>query len=167
MRTLAERLTEAMKGPPEIKPAELARACRIKQPSVSGWLSGKTKKLEGANLLAAAECLRVNYWWLADGSGEMRPTGKQQERPVAVAEWPFPRIPEDQVRALDESDRNRLEGAIALAIAQLKLKIDLPDFKIDRATTPVAAALLDFDPDDLTTTAKSSEKAKQQREKAQ
>lgn len=72
MIELAKRLALAMAGPPETKPADLARACGVRPPSVSDWLSGKTKKLEGANLLAAAEHLRVNPWWLATGRGEMR-----------------------------------------------------------------------------------------------
>lgn len=61
-----------MAGPPEVKAADLARACDVKSPSVSAWLTGKTKNLEGANLLAAAELLRVNPWWLATGRGQMR-----------------------------------------------------------------------------------------------
>ena len=72
MTDLAERLTLAMAGPPEVKPSELARACGIRQPSINDWLNGRTKKLEGANLLAAAEFLHVNPWWLATGAGPMR-----------------------------------------------------------------------------------------------
>ncbi|MBB5411877.1 transcriptional regulator with XRE-family HTH domain [Paraburkholderia sp. HC6.4b] len=72
MSSLADRLRLAMAGPPEIKPADLARACGIRPPSVSAWLSGKTKNIEGSNLLAAAELLHVNPWWLATGRGLMR-----------------------------------------------------------------------------------------------
>lgn len=72
MSTLAERLALAMKGPPEIKSADLVRACKVKAPSVSDWLTGKTKKMEGANLLAAAALLNVDPWWLATGEGQMR-----------------------------------------------------------------------------------------------
>jgi transcriptional regulator with XRE-family HTH domain len=70
--TLKERLTLAMKGPPVVRVGELARACGVKSPSVSGWLSGATKKLEGANLLNAARKLNVNPEWLATGRGPMR-----------------------------------------------------------------------------------------------
>lgn len=79
MTDLAERLALAMKGPPEVKPSELAKACGIKQPSINDWLNGRTKKLEGANLLAAAECLGVLPWWLAAGKGPMRSPMSQQE----------------------------------------------------------------------------------------
>ncbi len=71
--TLEKRLRLAMAGPPAIKPAALARACGIKQPSVSDWLSGRTKHLEGANLLSAAAYLNVTPEWLSSGRGPMRP----------------------------------------------------------------------------------------------
>ncbi|UDG74245.1 S24 family peptidase [Achromobacter sp. 77] len=45
--------------------------------------------------------------------------------PVPAAPWPFRTIPEDQLRALPESQLNALEGAIALAIAQMKLGIQV------------------------------------------
>jgi transcriptional regulator with XRE-family HTH domain len=60
-----------MAGPPERSNADLTRAAGVKSSSVSAWLSGKTKKMEGTNLLAIAEYLRVNPWWLADGRGKM------------------------------------------------------------------------------------------------
>jgi transcriptional regulator with XRE-family HTH domain len=70
MSTLAERLELALKNADK-KSADLARACEVKPPSVSDWLSGKTKKMEGANLLMAAEFLNVEPWWLATGIGSM------------------------------------------------------------------------------------------------
>jgi|GEM_PF-679684 len=127
MTTLAERLEKALADPPSKRPADLARACGVKPPSVSDWLSGKTKKMEGANLLAAAEFLEVNYWWLATGKGPMRPdTTDHADRSAKRLDgsyWPFPRIAEDDVRSLSSSDLARVEGAIALAIAQLKLDV--------------------------------------------
>lgn len=71
MTTLAERLTEAMRAS-SISQAELARACGVKPPSVSGWLSGKSKFLRGENLLAAAKALNVSESWLATGLGPMK-----------------------------------------------------------------------------------------------
>lgn len=129
MSTLAERLEKALAGPPPKRPADLARACGVKPPSVSDWLSGKTKKMEGANLLAAAEFLDVSYWWLAAGQGPMRPdTAERVGRPAGRPDgshWPFARIDEDDVRALSSGDLARVEGAIALAIAQLKLDVEI------------------------------------------
>lgn len=68
MGTLADRLREAM-ADANINQSELARACRVKQPSVHGWLSGRAKFLRGENLLAAARVLGVNDEWLATGRG--------------------------------------------------------------------------------------------------
>lgn len=70
--TLAERLIEAMKGPPKVSGVDLARACGVKPPSVSGWRTGDSKTLEGSNLLAAAKRLGVRPEWLADGVGPKR-----------------------------------------------------------------------------------------------
>lgn len=70
--TLKERLQKAMAGPPKVTGAALARACGIKPPSVSAWVSGHTKSIEGSHLLAAARLLRVRPEWLADGLGHMR-----------------------------------------------------------------------------------------------
>ncbi len=74
MNTLAERLQEALQRRPELTKAGLAKACDVKPPSVSDWISGKTKNLEGANLLLAAQYLGVNPWWLATGKGSIEPS---------------------------------------------------------------------------------------------
>ena len=71
--TLSDRLKEAMKGPPKITGVALAKACKVAPPSVNGWLSGKSKTIEGSNLIAAAEFLKVNPKWLADGKGPKYP----------------------------------------------------------------------------------------------
>lgn len=73
MQTLNERLRAAMNGPPKITQAQLAKACGVRQPSVNAWLSGRTRGLDGQNLISAARFLRVNPEWLATGKGEMRP----------------------------------------------------------------------------------------------
>jgi phage repressor protein C with HTH and peptisase S24 domain len=70
--SLKERLEIAMAGPPKVTQAALARACKVKPPSVSEWLSGKTKRLDGENLLKAASMLRVTPEWLAGVSNTMR-----------------------------------------------------------------------------------------------
>lgn len=72
MSTLQERLRLIMAGPPKISQAALARACGIKPPSVNDWISGKTKTIEGQNLLLAAEFLGVVPKWLATGRGPVR-----------------------------------------------------------------------------------------------
>lgn len=72
MRTLQERLKLAMAGPPKVTQAALARACGVRAPSVNDWISGKTKTIEGENLLVAADYLKVMPMWLATGKGPMR-----------------------------------------------------------------------------------------------
>lgn len=67
--TLKDRLAEAMAGPPKISQAALARACKVSQPSVNDWLSGKTKTIKGPTLLRVARFLRVSPDWLATGKG--------------------------------------------------------------------------------------------------
>ena len=67
--TLAERLFEAMQGPPKVTGRALAEACSVSPASVSDWLSGKSKTMEASNLLAAADHLNVRPKWLADGTG--------------------------------------------------------------------------------------------------
>ena len=71
LKTLADRLKYAMEilPPKKIKGVELARAVGVKPPSVSDWLSGKSKKMEGENLLKASKFLGVNADWLASGNG--------------------------------------------------------------------------------------------------
>lgn len=74
MNTLAERLVFAMNRiEPKVKQVDLANACNIKPSSISDWLNGRTKKIEGANLLAAASRLGVSPEWLATGKGRIEP----------------------------------------------------------------------------------------------
>ncbi len=61
--------------------SQLARMVGLKKTSVNGWATGKTKTLEGENLLKAAAALGVNANWLATGRGLMRPTTKAQGQP--------------------------------------------------------------------------------------
>lgn len=70
--TLAERLRKAMDGPPKRTGAALAKACNIKPPSVSDWLSGKSRSMDGSNLIDAAEFLGVDAKWLIKGVGLAR-----------------------------------------------------------------------------------------------
>lgn len=67
--TLAERLKDAMSTPHKVTGRALAQACHVSTASVSDWLSGKSKTMEGSNLLAAADYLGVSPRWLADGLG--------------------------------------------------------------------------------------------------
>jgi transcriptional regulator with XRE-family HTH domain len=80
--TLRTRLASAMEGPPRTSQAALARACKVKQPSVNDWLSGKTQTIRGATLLAVAAHLNVNALWLATGKGPRDVNVKTQAQEV-------------------------------------------------------------------------------------
>lgn len=84
MNTLAERLRYAMEvlPPKKIKGVELARAVGVKPPSVSDWLSGKSKTMEGENLLRASKFLNVNPSWLASGTERFN-----QAREINLNNW--------------------------------------------------------------------------------
>lgn len=69
MGTLADRLRQLGADLDRGWQASLARHCGVKPPSVADWLSGKTKTLEGENLLRAAEFFKVTPGWLATGKG--------------------------------------------------------------------------------------------------
>lgn len=79
MNNLSDRLKLAIKqSNPKIKQVDLANACKIRASSVSDWMNGRTKNLEGSHLLAAAEILGVNPRWLATGQGKMGAQSKNQ-----------------------------------------------------------------------------------------
>lgn len=86
MKTLAERLKYAMDVLPskKIKGAELAIVVGVKPPSVSDWRSGKSKTMEGENLLRAAKYLSVDPVWLATGKGE---PPKRDGQPISEVEF--------------------------------------------------------------------------------
>jgi hypothetical protein len=118
MTTLSERLQLAMAGPPEIKAADLARAVGVRAPSVVDWQTGRTKRLEGSNLLAASEFLKVNPWWLATGKGAMRapyhlvPTDASPAPASLPSEaWPFTGTYSDYCK-LPELDRSALDMTV-------------------------------------------------------
>ena len=68
MKTLGERIEERLKDL-EISQKELAYRCGLKPPSISDWISGKTKSLKGTSLIRAANALAVSPLWLSNGPG--------------------------------------------------------------------------------------------------
>lgn len=70
MNTLASRIRFLLESTnPPTKGNELAKYCKIAPPSVSDWLNGKTKKLEGSNLLSVSRFFNCDQDWLATGKG--------------------------------------------------------------------------------------------------
>jgi len=124
MSTLADRLALAFDATTHTQ-AGLARAARVKQPSVWAWMNGETQHIRGLPLLRAAAYLGVNPLWLAAGEGPMRPPNapllasetlaRYESRPP----WPFPALSEREVCALPAEDKLRLEGALVATAAAL------------------------------------------------
>ncbi|MDE2420904.1 MAG: helix-turn-helix transcriptional regulator [Gammaproteobacteria bacterium] len=78
--SLSERLRFAMNAAtPKINAAELARAAGVKPPSVSDWLSGRTKKIDADHLISICKCLKVRGEWLIKGIGPIRPYSPKGE----------------------------------------------------------------------------------------
>ena len=95
MKTLAERLKYAMEvlPPKKIKGVDLARAVGVKPPSVSDWLSGKSKNMDGPNLIRAAKFLKVNSTWLGTGVGKATDEeSKSDFSNVTFTDAPFRKI---------------------------------------------------------------------------
>lgn len=68
--TLKERMEKALQHARTTQ-AALASACGVKPPSVSDWLSGKTKSLRGSTAVLAAKHLGVRVDWLVANKGPM------------------------------------------------------------------------------------------------
>ncbi len=71
MSTLADRIEELIteKG---CSPADVARAARVKPPSVAAWRSGATKSLKGETVARLVDFFSVNPHWLTRGVGPKR-----------------------------------------------------------------------------------------------
>lgn len=143
IQSLAERLKKAFR--PEVHTqAELARAAKVKQPSVSDWFSGETKTLKAEPLVRAAIYLNVNPLWLATGEGPMQPTGQVYQ--VVVAEptapyspparhtpaWPLPSIsPEDYWHHLPDSLKAQINNYAATVMETARTLAE-PDVENER-----------------------------------
>jgi len=69
MKTLSDRMKFLSSNLPRGWQAKLARYCGVKPQSVTGWLTGGTKVIEGEHLLLAAKFFNVEPLWLSTGAG--------------------------------------------------------------------------------------------------
>lgn len=69
MPTLAHRIQELTTEWPRGWAKRLADYCKVKPPSVSDWISGETKSIDGRNLSLVAEFFGVYEKWLSTGIG--------------------------------------------------------------------------------------------------
>lgn len=70
MSALSERMALCLSRVNKRK-SDLVRYVGISYPTVNAWFTGDTKKLDGVNLVKAAEFFGVNPLWLAQGTGPM------------------------------------------------------------------------------------------------
>ena len=111
--TLAERIRQAF-DPAVHTQSQLARAARVRQPSVADWFSGKTTSLKAEPLVRAALYLNVVPLWLATGEGPMRPP---EWRPP----WPFASIDEPHLARCTPEQLARIEAGLLAVLAALGL----------------------------------------------
>lgn len=97
MNTLGARLAHALASRGKTA-AELARAVPTTESAVSQWLSGETKSMRGANLIAVCDVLSCNTRWLSSGVG-LSGLDRQPDQPtplVASHIKPYaPEVPAD------------------------------------------------------------------------
>ncbi len=119
--TLKERINEAMSGPPKVSGVDLAAACGLSTASISDWRTGKTKTIEGGNLIAASKRLRVRPEWLANGIGPKWTDARTQGQHTVnetVVPYPLSKPIHDKwiveaVAILKKLKPSQREGAVA------------------------------------------------------
>jgi phage repressor protein C with HTH and peptisase S24 domain len=132
--TFQERIKQAFEeeaarradaGEPRLTKTDIWKAAGASSGAATHWFNG-SNGMDMATCMKVAPLLKVNAQWLYDGEGQKRGVPGQKEatqQSAPVAAWPFPDISEQEVRALPPAQLNALQGALALAIAQLKLGI--------------------------------------------
>lgn len=105
--------------------AAIARHFNVRPPSIHDWIKkGSISKDKLPEMwryfsdVVGPEHWGLKSWPDMGSSAALEPASHHKP-------WPFKTIPEDQIHELPESQLNALEGAIALAIAQMKLGIQV------------------------------------------
>ncbi len=147
MSALKDRLAEA-RTESGMSQAQLAKAVGAGQSTIASIENGRNK---GSSLfLDLARALGVNVEWLMDGAGPKRGAadGSVAAPRKVESSWPFPNISESEVCALPPAELSALQGALALAIAQLKLGIKVSP-PVPGAATSSGSAMEAHKPGDL------------------
>ncbi|MFY1963613.1 XRE family transcriptional regulator [Achromobacter xylosoxidans] len=145
MQTFSDRV-RARRIELGLSQVELAKKAGLSQSTVAQIERGRNSR--SAHILNLAEALKVHPRWLEGGEGpkdENQSEGGEADALVRPQAWPFPDISEDEVRALAPAQLNALQGAIALAIAQLKLGIKVAPRTTTPKPAPQRGALVDMD----------------------
>lgn len=129
MSTLASRIAELPAAKIRGWQAQVARACRIKPPSVSDWATGKTKSIDGNVLLRAAEFFQVHPRWLQSGVGPKLISDADPEQ-ASFFDAPEPEPAPSSSRALLEGLSGKLSSMPDIervqVVAALKHFLDNP-----------------------------------------
>lgn len=83
MSTLQARIAESLRRA-KLKPIDLARQAGVTRGTVSQWVNGPTKTIEGDNLMRAARALNEDPHWLATGERKHLPTQFGTAEPAAI-----------------------------------------------------------------------------------
>ncbi|MGK4921838.1 XRE family transcriptional regulator [Bordetella hinzii] len=136
MNTIHQRI-KSLRETLGLSMEQLAERVSVSWQTVQQWENGKTAP-KRARLEAVAEALGTSAEYLAVG----QPPAPHDATPgshAIASPWPFPSIPEERVRKLSPSQLNKLEGAIALALGQL-------DIGLEVAKTPASGSLYSLEP---------------------
>lgn len=136
MNTIHQRI-KSLRETLGLSMEQLAERVSVSWQTVQQWENGKTAP-KRARLEAVAEALGTSAEYLAVGQLPAPHDATPGSRPAA-SPWPFPSIPEERVRKLSPSQLNKLEGAIALALGQL-------DIGLEVAKAPASGSLYSLDP---------------------
>lgn len=127
MSELASRLktARALLG---ISQADLAKRIGAGQSTIASIENGRNNG--SGRLVDIAKALNVRPEWLARGEGPMNvgaplQADVQSAAPDSKVVWPFQSISASDVLTLPPVQLGKLEGAIALAVAQLRIGIDV------------------------------------------
>jgi phage repressor protein C with HTH and peptisase S24 domain len=105
--------------------AAIARHFNVKPPSIHDWIKkGSISKDKLPELWRYfSDVAGPEHWGLRAWPDMGTPS--EGSMPVPADPWPFPDISEKDVRALAPAQLNALQGALALAIAQLRLGVNI------------------------------------------
>ncbi|GGX32601.1 hypothetical protein GCM10007242_44410 [Pigmentiphaga litoralis] len=116
--SLAEKVRATI-GKGLISAREVAEACGVSVQAINGWKNNGRIAKEHLRTLAGLTGLPVS-WWLPGADAEDAPaTG------AAGMKWPFESISASDVSAMPPALRLKLDGAIALAVAQLGIGLEI------------------------------------------
>lgn len=71
---------------------DIAKACKVKPASVTGWMSGDTVNIEAQNLLAACKLLGVSPFWVMLGEDSEQAGMTMLPASLTVGAWDVIRL---------------------------------------------------------------------------